>query len=56
MSKTQILEVIATLPAEVDLDDLLNRLYVLEKIERGEKQIDAGEGVSHQEAKKRLGI
>jgi predicted transcriptional regulator len=56
MSKTQILEVINNLPAEVDLDDLLNKLYVLEKIERGERQIDAGECVSHEEAKKRLGL
>ena len=56
MSKTQILEVIATLPAEVDLDDLLNKLYVLEKIEQGEKQIDAGQCVSHEDAKKRLGV
>ena len=56
MSKVQILEVIATLPAEVDLDDLLSKLYVLEKIERGEQQIDAGQCVSHEEAKKRLGV
>jgi hypothetical protein len=56
MSKTQILEVIATLPAEVNLDDLLSKLYVLEKIEQGERQIDARQCVSHEDAKKRLGL
>ncbi|MBC7856166.1 MAG: hypothetical protein IAF94_22270 [Pirellulaceae bacterium] len=56
MSKTQLLEAIATLPAEVDLDDLLNKLFVLEKIGQGEKQIDAGQCVSHEDAKKRLGL
>jgi len=56
MSKDKILEVIDSLPEEVDLDAFLDKLYVLEKIEIGEQQLDRGEGVPHEEALKRFGL
>ena len=56
MSKEKILEVIDAFPAEVDLDALLDKLYVLQKIEIGEQQLDRGEGVPHEEVVKRFGL
>ena len=45
---------VGELPEEVDVDALVEKLYLLEKIELGEQQLVRGEGVPHEEAKKRL--
>ena len=54
MEKVKIQRVVEELPDEVDVDALMEKLYLLEKIEIGEKQIAAGQGIPHEEAKKRL--
>lgn len=54
MEKTRIRQVVDELPDEVDVDALMERLYLLQKIDNAEKQIAAGQGIPHQEAKKRL--
>ena len=56
MEKAKIQQIVDELPedVEVDVDALTERLYLLEKIEIGEKQIAAGQGIPHKEAKKRL--
>lgn len=52
--KQQALQAIEELPADAGLDEVMERLYFLHKVERGLKQIDAGQVVSHEEAKRRL--
>jgi len=54
MRKERIQEVVDELPEEVDIDELMEKLYLLHKIEAGEREIAAGRGVPHEEAKKRL--
>lgn len=54
MHKQAIQQVLDELPDEVDVDQLLDRIILLEKIEEAERRIAAGEGVSHDEAKLRL--
>ncbi len=54
MKKSQIEQIVANLPEMVDVDDLIERLHLLDKIEQAEQQIDRGEGVSHETAKQRL--
>jgi hypothetical protein len=54
MQKQAIQQVLDELPDEVDVDQLLDRIILLEKIEEAERRIAAGEGVSHDEAKQRL--
>ena len=54
MEKAKLMQVIDELPEQVNIDALTERLYLLEKIEFAEKQIAAGQGVPHEEAKKRL--
>jgi predicted transcriptional regulator len=36
------------------MDSLMEKLFLLDKIEQGEKQLDEGRGVSHEEVKERL--
>jgi predicted transcriptional regulator len=52
--KQKILEAIEKLPADATLEDAIERLVLLAKTERGLAELDAGEGVDHAEAKRRL--
>jgi predicted transcriptional regulator len=52
--KEKIQKVVSNLPAQARIEDAMERLYLLYKVEKGIKQADAGHTVSHQEAKKRL--
>jgi ABC-type uncharacterized transport system ATPase subunit len=54
MLKEKVQQVVGELPEEVDVDVLVEKLYLLEKIELGERQLSEGKGVPHEEAKKRL--
>ena len=54
MQKQQVQEVLDAFPEDVNVDEFLERIYLLQKIDLGERQIRAGETVSHEDAKKRL--
>jgi predicted transcriptional regulator len=54
MLKEKVQQVVGELPEDVDVDALVEKLYLLEKIEQGEQQLAQGQGVPHEEAKKRL--
>lgn len=54
MHKERIQQVIAAMPEEVDVDALVEKLYSLSKLETAEKQLADGQGISHEDAKKRL--
>ena len=54
MQKQSIQHVLDELPDDVDVDLLLDRIILLEKIDDAEKRLAAGEGVEHDEAKRRL--
>ena len=49
---SQVLE--RDLPPDSTVDDAIARLVVLEKIEKGLAQLDRGEGIPHDEVKRRL--
>jgi hypothetical protein len=53
-AKQKVLEVIEKLPADATLEDAIERLVLLAKTERGLAELDAGQGVEHTEAKRRL--
>ena len=53
-AKQNVLEVIEKLPADATLEDAIERLVLLAKTERGLAELDAGQGVDHTEAKRRL--
>jgi len=54
MQKERIQQVVDSMPDEVDVDELVEKLYLLRKIEIAEGQLADGKGVSHEDAKKRL--
>ena len=54
MEKARIQQVLDTLPEEVDVDALLEKLYLLDKLEIAEKELAEGKAISHEDAKKRL--
>lgn len=53
-AKEKVLEAIEKLPANASLEDAIERLVILAKIERGLAELDAGEGIDHSEARRRL--
>lgn len=53
--KEAALSLISRLDDHASYDDIMYEMYVLQKIERGEKDIVDGKTFTHEEAKKRLG-
>ena len=53
-ARQKALEAIEKLPADATLEDAIERLVLLAKIERGLAELDAGKGIDHTEAKRRL--
>ena len=53
-TKQEMLKAIAELPDEANVEDAIERLYLLYKIGKGIKQADAGELVSQDEARRRM--
>jgi hypothetical protein len=54
LARTAIESCIATLPDVVDVEDVMYRLYLLEKIEAGEKNILDGKTIAHENVVERL--
>jgi predicted transcriptional regulator len=53
-AKQKVLEAIEKLPGDATVEDAIERLVILAKIERGLAELDAGQGIDHSEAKRRL--
>lgn len=51
MSKEKLLEAVQALPPDFDFEDFLERMILLEKIEKGIKSADAGQTKTHAEVK-----
>ena len=56
MTRDRMIEAIRELPADATVDDAIERLVFLARIEEGLAQLDSGEGVPHDEVKRRLGL
>ena len=53
-AKQKVLEAIEKLAADATVEDAIEQLVLLAKIEQGLAQLDAGQGVEHSKAKRRL--
>jgi len=51
-----MVEAIRELPPDASVDDVIERLVFLAKIEEGLAQLDRGDGIPHDEVKRRLGL
>ena len=52
--KSKMESVIRNLPESASIEDAIEKLFLLYKIEKGIEQADAGLSVSHEEAQQRL--
>jgi len=53
-TKKQMIKAIQDLPADATVEDAIERLYLLYKVERGIVQADTGQKVSQEEARRRM--
>ncbi len=56
ITRERMIEAIRELPENASVDDAIERLVFLAKIEEGLAQLDRGEGIPHDEVKRRLGL
>lgn len=52
--KQQALDAIAQLPDDADVEEIMYRLYVLDKIRKGREAVEQGHTVSHEELKREI--
>ena len=52
--KEKIHQILEKLPPEADYDDIMEAIFVQQKIDKGIKQLDNGESISHEEMKARM--
>lgn len=52
--KQRILDALADLPDDASVEDAIERLGFLAGVENGLAQLDAGEGIDHDEVKRRF--
>jgi len=53
-TKEKIIQAVETLPADTTIEEAMERLLFLTKVEKGLKQADNGETVSHMEVRERM--
>lgn len=53
-TKSEILRAIQDLPEDATVEDAMERLYFLAKVERGLEQSESGETISHDEIRARF--
>jgi predicted transcriptional regulator len=54
--KDRVLEAVRQLPADATVEDAMERLYFLAKIERGVADAEAGGVIAHDEVKRRFSM
>jgi predicted transcriptional regulator len=53
-TKTRVRELLERLPDDCTIEDVQYHLYVLDKIDRGLADVEAGRTISHEEVARRL--
>lgn len=56
ITRDRMIEALRELPADATVDDAIERLVFLAKIEAGLAQLALSEGIPHDEVKRRLGL
>lgn len=55
-TRDRIIEALQTMPPDATIDDAIEQLVFLAKIEAGLAELDASKGVPHDEARRRFGL
>lgn len=53
-TKERVLEAVRQLPEDATVEDAIERLYFLAKVERGLKDAEEGRTISHEEVRERF--
>jgi predicted transcriptional regulator len=53
-AKQEALETIGKLPEDADMDEIMYRLYVLDKIRKGQEAVEQGQTVTSEELKREI--
>ena len=53
-ARDKALEAVRQLPDDATIEDVIERLYFMAKVDRGIRQADAGELIDHSKVKRRL--
>ena len=54
VKKRDLLRLLENMPDEIDADQLMYRLYVMQKIEAGEAALQAGDVIPHEEVENEI--
>ncbi len=54
LDKKKIIDSLRDLPEKTTVEEAMERLYLLTKIEKGIKQANEGQCISHEEAKEKM--
>ncbi|MCU7920632.1 MAG: hypothetical protein KZQ95_20095 [Candidatus Thiodiazotropha sp. (ex Epidulcina cf. delphinae)] len=52
--KQEVLETIGKLPEDTDMDEIMYRLYVLDKIRKGQEAVEQGQTLTSEELKREI--
>ena len=52
--KSRIIQMIQRMPDECTIDDIMEELYFMDRVERGLAELDAGKIIFHRKVKRRL--
>ncbi|MBK9260960.1 MAG: hypothetical protein IPM54_14250 [Polyangiaceae bacterium] len=55
-NKQKILDALESLADDASVEEAIERLYFLAKVERGVAQLERGEGIDHEDIKRRVGL
>ena len=53
-TKEEVIDVVADLPDDASIEDAMERLLFLAKVERGIQQADAGQTIPHAQVRERM--
>jgi predicted transcriptional regulator len=53
-AKQAALKIIAQMPSDASLEDIMYELYFRQRVDRGLQELDAGQTISHEEVKRNL--
>ena len=52
--RDRVLRAVQEMPTDTTYEDVLERVYMIQKIERGRQQIADGQGIPHAQAKRQI--
>ncbi len=52
--KQRVLEAVQRLPDDATVEDAIERLCFIAKVQKGLSELDAGQGITHEEVKRRI--